>query len=198
MTNSGTLIIFEGIDGTGKSTQIQHLAQSLEKRGESVVCSREPTAGPYGQKLRESMLAGRLSPEEELALFYEDRRDHVQNLILPALKNGQTVILDRYYFSTMAYQGARGFDPAQIRRENEEFAPRPDYVFLLELSTEDALQRIEARDGSGNEFEKEENLRACAEIFASLTDPFIHRIDASGSAEAVHQAILTHLPKISP
>ena len=139
------------------------------------------------------MLEGRLSPEEELALFHDDRRDHVERLILPALEAGQTVILDRYYFSTMAYQGARGFDPQEIRRQNEEFAPVPDFVFLLELPVEDALQRIGVRDGSGNEFEREENLRACAQTFAGLNDPFIHRIDASLTPEAMHEAILGHL-----
>ena len=108
------LIVFEGIDGTGKSTQVRLLAQALEERGLTVVTSREPTDGPFGQKLRLSMITGRLSPEEELALFHEDRRDHVEHLILPALEAGKVVILDRYFFSTMAYQGARGFDDGSI------------------------------------------------------------------------------------
>ena len=96
------LIVFEGIDGTGKSTQVQLLAKALEGRGHTVVTSHEPTNGPIGKKLRESMIHGRLSPIEELGLFHDDRRDHVQSLIAPALSRGEDVILDRYSFSTMA------------------------------------------------------------------------------------------------
>lgn len=189
----GTLIVFEGIDGTGKSTQLKLLAEALEQSGTEVVSSREPTDGPFGKKLRASMLEGRLSREEELALFHDDRRDHIEHLILPALEAGKTIILDRYYFSTMAYQGARGFDPQEIRHQNEEFAPIPDHVILLELPVEDALQRIGVRDGSGNEFEKEENLRACESIFAGLRDSFITRIDARQSPAEIHQQVLSHL-----
>ncbi len=100
--SAGSLIVFEGIDGTGKSTQIQLLSQALESLGAKVVTSQEPTTGPFGQKLRKSMSEGRLSPDEELNLFHEDRRLHVKELIEPELKKGSIVILDRYYFSTMA------------------------------------------------------------------------------------------------
>ena len=189
----GSLIIFEGIDGTGKSTQIQLLAKALEDQGEVVVISREPTNGPFGQKLRASMSEGRLTPEEELALFLDDRRDHVEHLLLPSLAAGKVVILDRYYFSTMAYQGARGFDPQKIREENERFAPIPDHLFLLELPVELALERIGGRDGSGNTFEQEENLRACDAIFKTLTAPYLQRVDANRPPEVMHAEILTHL-----
>ncbi|MGJ8725147.1 MAG: dTMP kinase [Roseibacillus sp.] len=189
----GSLIIFEGIDGTGKSTQLQLLAKVLEEQGEVVVTSREPTTGPFGQKLRASMSEGRLSPKEELALFHDDRRDHVEHLILPALAAGKVVLLDRYYFSTMAYQGARGFDPKKIREENESFAPIPDHVFLLEVPVEVALERIGDRDGSGNTFEQEENLCACDAIFKSIDEPYIHRVDANQAPEAIHTDILAHL-----
>ncbi|WP_411846557.1 dTMP kinase [Roseibacillus persicicus] len=187
------LIVFEGIDGTGKSTQVRLLAEALEARGLSVVTSREPTDGPFGKKLRESMIEGRLSPEEELQLFYDDRRDHVEHLILPALEAGKVVILDRYYFSTMAYQGARGFDPTKIREENEGFAPVPDHVFLLEIPVATALERIGVRDGSGNTFEQEGNLKACAGIFDTLAEDWLHRVDASQPPEDVHAAVFALL-----
>ena len=189
----GSLIVFEGIDGTGKSTQIELLAKALQDRGEVVVVSREPTNGPYGQKLRASMSEGRLSPEEELALFHDDRRDHVEHLILPALAAGKVVILDRYYFSTMAYQGSRGFDPQKIREENESFAPVPHHLFLLELPVEIALERIGGRDGSGNTFEQEENLRSCDTIFKTLSGNYVHRVDANQTPESMHRDILAHL-----
>ena len=108
---SGLFIVLEGIDGTGKSTQTQRLATYFSALGWEVVLSREPTDGPWGKKLRESATTGRLEPEQELEYFLLDRKEHVENLILPSLKDDKVVILDRYYFSTMAYQGCRGFDP---------------------------------------------------------------------------------------
>ncbi|MDP0489453.1 MAG: dTMP kinase [Verrucomicrobiota bacterium JB023] len=195
---AGRLVVFEGIDGTGKSTQVRLLAERLEAEGRSVTLSREPTDGPFGQKLRQSMVEGRLSRDEELRLFEDDRRHHVETLIKPTLARGGVVILDRYYFSTMAYQGARGFDPAEIRQRNESFAPVPDAVIILEIPVEAAMQRIGVRDGSGNTFEKKENLEACAAIFDALKDDFIHRIDASGTPAEVHAAVRQSLSALWP
>ena len=139
------LIVIEGIDDTGKSTQAARLAEWFREMGREVVVGSEPTRGRHGMKLRESFTAGRLAPEEELRLFLEDRREHVALVIAPALAVGKVVILDRYYFSNMAYQGAIGFDPQTIRRRNEAFAPVPDLLFVLELDTGTALARIGAR-----------------------------------------------------
>lgn len=183
-------IVFEGIDGTGKSTQVQLLAETLRSRGLKVVTSKEPTDGPHGTRLRQSAETGRLSAQEELDLFQEDRREHVAELIQPTLEEGGTVILDRYYFSTMAYQGVRGFDPAEIRAINEAFAPQPDLVIILTLDLETALARIGVRDGAANEFEQRDALQKCHEIFEDLDDEFIHRIDAGRTVEEVHQGVL--------
>jgi dTMP kinase len=185
----GYLIILEGIDGTGKSTQAKLLASSLRDQGHRVVLSREPTDGAFGRRLRESATTGRLSPEEELQLFHQDRREHVETLIEPALQGGEIVILDRYYFSTMAYQGVRGFDPQEIRRVNEEFAPQPDLLLLLDLSLDTALQRIGVRDGKANEFERRESLQLCRDIFHSVQDDFVTVIDADQSIEDIQAAI---------
>lgn len=164
----GLLIVLEGIDGTGKSTQCRLLAEGLRERGFAVKQSFEPTNGVYGRRLRESAEAGRLEPEEELELFLKDRKEHVEQLIRPALEAGECVVLDRYYFSTMAYQGSRGLDPGEIRRRNEEFAPVPDVLFILDLDVEVALGRVRSRGDVPNDFEREESLRRCHEIFASL------------------------------
>ncbi len=187
-------IVFEGIDGTGKSTQVQTLANTLRHLGKEVITSKEPTDGPHGKRLRESAETGRLSPQEELDLFHTDRREHVEELIKPALARGAVVILDRYYFSTMAYQGIRGFDPLEIRKTNEAFAPQPDYVFVLEVPIDIALERIGYRDGQANQFEQREYLEKCHEIFSALPDQFIHRIDATQTPEQVHADILAKLP----
>jgi dTMP kinase len=189
--SKGLFIVIEGIDGTGKSTQVRNLGAWFETQGREVVLSREPTNGPWGRKLRQSAATGRLSPENELGYFLNDRREHVEELIKPALDAGKVVILDRYYFSTMAYQGARGFDPAEIRRMNEAFAPLPDLLLILDLDVDTAHQRIGQRGDSANEFEKRESLEKCREIFLSLRDePFARVVDASGSLDEVSSKIL--------
>ena len=186
----GLFIVIEGIDGTGKSTQARRLGDWFVARGREVVLSREPTDGPWGKKLRESAATGRLSPEDELQYFLNDRRQHVEEIIQPSLTAGKVVILDRYYFSTMAYQGARGFDPAEIRRLNEEFAPVPDLLLILDLDVDTAHQRIGHRGDSTNEFEKKESLERCREIFLTLTEePFCRVIDSNGDLDSVSDKI---------
>lgn len=188
-------IVLEGIDGTGKSTQARLLGDWFRAQGREVVTSREPTDGPWGAKLRASAAAGRLSAEEELDLFLRDRRQHVEELIKPALAAGKVVILDRYYFSTMAYQGARGFDPAEIRRLNETFAPVPDHLLILDLEVATALTRIGARGDTANEFEKREALEKCREIFLTLRgEPFVHIIDSDATVEEVQTRLRKALP----
>jgi dTMP kinase len=183
-------IVIEGIDGTGKSTQARLLGEWFRNAGREVVLSREPTDGPWGRKLRESAATGRLSPADELDYFLNDRRQHVDELIRPSLAAGKVVILDRYYFSTMAYQGARGFDPADIRRRNEAFAPVPDHLFILDLGVDAALARIGSRGDTANEFEQRESLEACRRVFLSLAgEPFVHVIPSDGPVDAVHASI---------
>ncbi len=166
--DSGLLVVIEGIDGSGKSTLTRQLAEKLEHAGDCVVLSREPTQGPYGRRLRDSATTGRLPPTEELELFVADRREHVEGLILPSLKEGKLVILDRYYFSTAAYQGARGLDWRRILDENEQFAPDPDLTIFLDLSVEESLKRVCERGDFANSFEQAEALERVRAIYHSL------------------------------
>jgi dTMP kinase len=189
--SEGLFIVIEGIDGTGKSTQAKRLAEWFTSQGREVVLSREPTDGPWGKKLRESASTGRLAPTEELEYFLNDRRQHVDEVISPALAEGKVVILDRYYFSTMAYQGARGFDPQEIRQKNEMFAPVPDLLLILDLDVDAALLRIGVRGDTANEFEKRGNLERCREIFLSLRDErFVKVIPTDGTVDTVSERIL--------
>ena len=195
----GLFIVIEGIDGTGKSTQAKRLGEWFAAQGREVVLSREPTAGPWGKKVRESGDTGRLSPEDELQYFLNDRRQHVEELIAPSLAAGKVVILDRYYFSTMAYQGARGFDPGEIRRKNEAFAPVPDLLLIMDLEVDIALSRIGARGDTANEFEKRENLERCREIFLSLQhENFTRVISAAGSYDEVARQVLAAVVHFAP
>ncbi len=194
----GYLIVIEGIDGTGKSTQARLLGDWLAGQGHEVILSYEPTDGPWGRKLRQSMTSGRLSPEEELECFLQDRRQHVEEKILPALAAGKVVILDRYYFSTMAYQGARGFNPGEIRRLNEVFAPLPDLLLILDLEVDVAHDRIGSRGDALNAFEKRDNLECCRRIFLSLKDePFVRVIDSNGSFDEVAARIRQAFAEVS-
>ena len=186
----GFLLALEGTDGTGKSTLAKAVAAALQSWQLDVVLTREPTDGPWGKRLRESALAGRLSPEEELNAFLEDRKDHVQNLIRPALQADRIVVTDRYYFSTVAYQGARGLDPAELLRQNEAIAPEPHLLVIIDLDPAESLARIGGRDGKPNDFENLAQLTRCREIFNQLTKPYLVRLDGRQSPSALCEQTL--------
>lgn len=186
-TRRGFLLVLEGIDGSGKSTLGRELAAWLRERGCEVVASREPTDGPHGTALRQSAKTGRLSIQDEFELFLKDRAEHVEALIAPALARGAVVLLDRYYFSTAAYQGARGLDPQTIVAANEKFAPIPDLVILLDLDPATGSSRILRRGDVLDDFEARDYQREVRRLFLSLDRPFIHRIDAARDAGIVFQ-----------
>lgn len=189
----GIFVVVEGIDGTGKSTQVRMLAGALRAAGEDPLVSREPTDGRWGRKIRESATTGRMSAAEELRAFIEDRTEHVNTLIRPALDAGRIVILDRYYYSTIAYQGSRGANVEVVKAEMEARFPRPDVVFLLDLDPRLAVQRIsEARGEDPNAFEGLDALAQVREVFNSLNQALI-RVDAGRPPEVVHREIVSAL-----
>lgn len=187
------LIVLEGIDGSGKSTQVGILADRLVRLGYDVVTSREPTDGAHGRRTQAIAELGRegLTPRQELDLYIEDRREHVKNIIGPALEAGKIIIVDRYYLSTMGYQGALGLDPEMIRRENEAFAPVPDLIILFDIGPKEGLDRISrGRSGGTNAgYEQEEYLDRVREIMNRFEAPCLRRIDAAGSVEEVAASV---------
>jgi len=189
----GRLIVLEGVDGSGKSTQARLLAAALKARGLEVVLTGEPTDGSLGRRLQ-AYLQGpgpRLSPEEELDLFLADRREHVEQVINPALAAGQVVISDRYYYSSVAYQGAQGLDPDRILAANEAFAPRPDLAVILTLPVAAALKRLSGSRGRARQVtEDPAYLERVAAIYASLSGPHLLAVAASGPPEETHAVIL--------
>jgi dTMP kinase len=188
-------IVFEGIDGSGKTTQARMLAHRLEELGIPFVLTSEPSDGPTGLVIRN--LSARPDPEEEERLFTEDRRHHVNRVILPALGENKVVICDRYVHSSAAYQGARGLDPYELIRRNMSFAPPADVVFLLEVPVSIALERIGSKRGKGfSVFEVRENLRLVDAIYRRLNDQRIIRIDGTLPLETIHSKILRALEGI--
>jgi dTMP kinase len=191
-TRRGILIAIEGIDGTGKSTQVGLLGDYLRTQGYTVIETREPTDGPYGQKIRQLFVDRKqCTPAEELELFIEDRRQHVREVIDPALSRGHIVVTDRYYYSTAAYQGAAGHDPADIFAKNS-FAPEPDLVIFLTMEPGASLARIkELRGEALNDFEQEDQLRRVAALFDSFNNTRIVRINADAPVHQVGEKIRT-------
>lgn len=192
----GILVALEGIDGSGKTTQALALRDRLEQAGVAAAVYREPGDTEYGDRLREIFQHGRsVSPEEEMRLFLEDRRIDVRDNIQPALDAGRVVIMDRYYFSSMAYQGALGLDPEDIRMANEAFAPRPHLTIILDVAPQASTRRIRAARGAQDSFEGVEYLEKVRALFLSFVSDDVVTIDASGTFEEV-QSLLWE--KISP
>ena len=196
---TGTFIVFEGIDGTGKSTQVHRLAEALQRYGHEVIETREPTEGIFGRKIR-ALYQNRhtVSPDEELNLFIEDRRDHIDNLIAPSLAAGKIVICDRYFLSTAAYQGAAGCNPVEIIARHQ-FAPEPDLAIVIEVEPQICITRITEKRGDAlNDFEQLGSLKKVDSIFKEMDLPYIERIDGSASEEEVHQQVVRLIDRRLP
>jgi dTMP kinase len=156
---SGTFITFEGIDGSGKSTQLRLLASHLKLLGYDVVCTREPGGTPLGIRLRAALLDSQehVDPLTELLVFAADRAQHVRILLRPALESGRTVLSDRYADATVAYQGAgRGFS-AELISGIVALATeglKPDLTLLFDLSVTEGGRRTKKRTADRQETDR--------------------------------------------
>ncbi len=154
----GTFLSFEGIDGSGKSTQARLLAAALRAAGHAVTLTREPGGSPGAEDIRRLVLEGdpdRWSPETELLLFTAARRDHLEKTIRPAVARGEVVITDRFADSTRMYQGlTRGNLAAEVDALHRlMIGVEPDLTFLIDLPPEAGLARATARAGTEMRFE---------------------------------------------
>jgi len=195
----GALICFEGIDGAGKSLQAKRLSSALDDEGYDVVYLTEPTSGEWGAKLREQAMRGiREAPEEEYLLFMRDREENVRENISPILDRGGVVVLDRYYFSTIAYQGARGLDVTRIRTENESFAPTPDLLLFLDVPVSVGLERISQSRAGTTAFETAEYLDRVRGIFLETVSslPYAVIIDGTLPTDEVFRACLAGAKRV--
>ena len=193
----GLLIVFEGIDGSGKSTQVELLKKKLLEMKLAVRSFREPTRGKWGRKIREKAgKAGSLTPDEELDLFVRDRREDVRRNLRPALAAKKIVLLDRYYFSTIAYQGARGLDAEGIRASNEEFAVKPDLVFILDIDPAESLARLEGRAVKEAHFEHQDYLVKVRTIFQTFRGRIFVRLDAGLPSKEISRKIFSRVRRL--
>jgi dTMP kinase len=186
------LIAVEGIDGAGKTTQVNMLRGALEHAGLPVVASKEPTSGQWGRFNKEIASSRRRSPEVELDLFIKDRTDHVETVIGPRLGDAKIVLLDGCFYSTIVHQGSRGANISAVKSMMEDRFPLLDAVFILDIDAGLSAYRVTHVWGEeANHFEQRGNLSMAREIFNSLVGANIFRIDGAISREMVHREIVT-------
>ncbi|WP_306477923.1 dTMP kinase [Methyloversatilis sp.] len=186
-------ITFEGMDGAGKSTQIAHAANWLRTRGESVLLTREPGGTPLGESLRALLLHEAMHPDTEALLMFAARREHLAQVIEPALARGEWVLCDRYTDASFAYQGGgRGIDAARlgVLEQWVQRGMQPGLTLLFDLPCEVAAQRLAASGGDPDRFEREQadffnRVRAAYLERATAEAVRIRVIDASASPDLV-------------
>lgn len=198
----GRFITFEGIDGAGKSSHIEPLAERLRSAGHAVLLTREPGGTPLAERLRELLLHAPMDPLTEVLLVFAARRDHVKQVIAPALARGDTVLCDRFTDATFAYQGAgRGFDLAQLTALESwvHGELQPDLTLWFDLPAEQAAQRLSAARAP-DRFEKQDGsfFERVREGYLARAQAFPHRIqriDAAADRESVGRQVMAVLER---
>ena len=193
----GKFISFEGIDGAGKSTHLSFVASLLQERGHTVITTREPGGTPLGERLRELLLHEKMHLETEALLMFAARREHLAQVIEPALARGDWVISDRFTDATFAYQGGgRGLDRQKLEALEQWVHPhrQPDLTLLFDVPLEVARERLD-RTRSPDRFEQEK-----ADFFAATQKEYRRRaaqflerfrlIDSSKEISKVNQEII--------
>ena len=202
-------ITFEGGEGAGKSTQARLLAAFLEKQGASCLLTREPGGSPGAEEIRNLVVkgtVGRWDVMTEALLMFAARRDHLVNTVWPALKEGKTVICDRFADSTMAYQGFgyadKGLGQAAVEQLYQIVVGsfKPDLTIILDMPVESGIERALKRDANANRYEKmgldfHRNLRRAFLEIEKKEPGRCVVIDASGSIDEIHAKIVSVVQK---
>ncbi|WNG26399.1 dTMP kinase [Cystobacter fuscus] len=203
----GLLIVLEGLDGAGTTTQVERLAAALKAEGHSVLTTREPSDGPVGVLIRQALTgrvvlpggAGPLAPETLALLYAADRTDHLRARVLPALEAGQVVLSDRSVLSSLAYQGA-SLPMEWVEAINSHAIPA-DLTLFVQVSIEVAARRRAARGGPEELFDAEEKQRRISQQYEAAialrgAREHVVRIDGDASVEAVTAACLTRVREL--
>lgn len=196
----GAFITVEGVDGAGKTTQMDFIEQWLADRGIDVVRTREPGGTDLGERLRDLLIqqtALRISGHSELMLVFAARRQHLEERILPALNSGRWVLSDRFTDATYAYQGAgRGIDAARIEILEHwvQEGLAPDLTVVLDVPTKLGMERSDRRGAAPDRFEEEalafkQAVRECYLDRAARDPDRIRVVDAAGSVAEVRRAL---------
>ena len=192
MKKKGFFITFEGIDGSGKSTQIQKLAKFLEDNGFDIIMTREPGGSVGGEEIRNLLLQGevdRWSAETEILLFTAARRDHLERIILPALQDGKIVICDRFTDSTRMYQGMRGPKLRNLvdKLTEEVINCEPDLTIIIDIDPEISLKRAKSRETAEERFEDfgVDLQKKMRKGFIDLSKEFNNRIEVVNGQQSV-------------
>ena len=195
----GLFITFEGIEGCGKSTQAKLLAEYLRNQGKVVFLTREPGGPKISEQIREILLSTKnneMLPETEVLLYMASRSQHTGEWIIPALEQGKIVISDRYYDSTLAYQGAARRIERKLIDSITKFATfglKPDITFLVDLPAEEGLSRISYKNADRLEKESLEFHRKVRKGFFEIAKIEKNRyiiIDGRDSVEKIHKEIV--------
>jgi len=191
---SPVFIVFEGIDGSGKSTQAGMFHAYLRSLHMDPILLMEPSTGEWGKKIR-TLLSGSIVPpvEEMLELFLRDREDDSRRNIIPALDSKKSVVMDRYFHSNAAYQGAMGLEPDRILSENRRRSfPEPDRVYFIDIPPGTALRRISERNRGEHRdiFEKKTFMEKVREIFLAMADDTFLIIDGEKPEHEIHAMII--------
>jgi len=185
----GMLICIEGIDASGKTTQAKLLVKNLNERGYEAVYTSEPTKGFFGQILRQKILYGneRVPAVVEALLFALDRLEHIEKEIKPALEKEKIVVSDRYLYSSIAYQGAAGLDPAWIEEINR-WAIKPDLAIYLDVPAEVVIKRLKRKRSV---METLENQRRVRKVYLRLVkEGMLLLVDGNRPIEEIEREIL--------
>jgi dTMP kinase len=199
----GLFIVFEGIDGSGKTTQSKLLFELFSKEGKQVIWTKEPTDGDIGSLLTNKYLKEVDLPIVDALLFAADREEHLKDMVIPALNQGKIVISDRYYHSTLAYQQAQGLELKWLLELNKNFI-KPDLTIIIDLEPEIAIERIEKdkkrKIEDRKKFEKLEFLKKVRKNFLDLPkvlkDEKIVVIEGNKEKEEVFEAVVKEIKKI--
>ena len=187
---SGKFIVFEGLDGSGQSTQSALLKDFLLKKGYEIILTKEPTVdSEAGRKIRK-VLDKKLiiNPKELQELFAQDRKEHLENTIIPALKQRKIVISDRYFFSSFAFGATNGVDLEYLIKINDSFL-MPDITFLLKVSPDICVHKIKNRGEEVTLFEKKEKLEKVWQVYKTFPERFnnMYIIDGEKSIEQIFE-----------
>lgn len=190
----GLFCVIEGIDGSGKSTLTEKVASELRKQSRPVAQLVEPTDLPSGKAIRNALKSAEpLSDAHFLEMFFEDRKNNLKQRVCPALLQGKTVIQDRYFYSTAAYQSKTTTEARTVLEQSLKLFPEPDVLCFIDVTLELALSRITQRNEIREVFEKESELSRIQNNYHSILPQKTLRLDGSKTIEQLVLEILEHI-----